>query len=108
MSYRQRTKLLLESVSEFNSDLPDILRQLEEIRQLCLSGMESEKVSNKAVDGFVRVTEVYPAVALQAALGKLAVLKEMDRIACQNIPDPVVTINFVRQTLEGASSNGDD
>lgn len=96
--YKARAKRLIDSVGEHSADLPDILRQLEEIRAACMEGIGQEKVSVK--DGVLEVTERYPQVALQAVMGKLAVYKEISRLAEMQQVDTNVTVSINIGSLE--------
>lgn len=96
--YKKRAKRLIESIAEYKADLPDILSQLEEIRQLCIDGVYQEKVSVK--DGVLEVRERYPQVALQAVMGKLAVYKEISRLSELESLDPEITVDIQIVSLE--------
>ncbi|MBW4558435.1 MAG: hypothetical protein KME59_21420 [Trichormus sp. ATA11-4-KO1] len=96
--YKARAKKLIDSVGEHAADLPDILRQLEDIRQQCMDGISQEKVSVK--DGVLIVIEKFPQVALQAVMGKLAVYKEISRLAELESVDPEVTVSIQLMALE--------
>jgi hypothetical protein len=101
MSYQKRVKSLLDRVGEYRADYQDILDQLEQLRQQCVAGMSSEKVHMKMDDGFVSVVEVFPQVALGAIMGKLAVLKELTRIASLEETDTQISLTFNLEPLEG-------
>lgn len=92
--YKKRIKNLIDTLGEYNADYNQILEQLEEIRLSCMEGIEQEKVSVK--DGVLLVVEKYPHVAQAAVIAKLAVLKELARVAEQEEinPDIDVTINI--------------
>jgi hypothetical protein len=96
--YKKRAKRLIESVAEYKADLPDILAQLEEIRQLCLEGIPQEKLSVK--DGVLELIERYPQVALQAVMGKLAVYKEISRLSEMETVDPEISVSINLMSLE--------
>lgn len=96
--YKKRAKRLIESISEYSADLPDILAQLEEIRQLCIDGVYQEKVSVK--DGVLEVKERYPQVALQATMGKLQVFKEISRLSELETIDPEISVSINLMSLE--------
>jgi hypothetical protein len=100
MKYVERAKNLLERLGEYRSDFPDLLEQLEDLRQRCMAGMVSEKVHVKSETGTVEVREVFPGVAQQCIMTKLAVLKELARIAALEETETQINLTFNLEPLE--------
>jgi hypothetical protein len=101
--YKARATKLLDRLGEYESDLQDILTQLEELRVACMTGIKQEKVS--VTDGVLTVIEIYPQVALSATMGKLSVYKELSRLSELEEPeDKEVIISFMVQTSDDAES----
>lgn len=96
--YKKQVKKLINNLGEYNADYTQILVQLEEIRLSCVNGIVQEKVSVK--DGVVEVVERYPQVAQAAVAAKLAVLKELSRIAELEVIDPEVNVTISLESLE--------
>lgn len=94
MTYKQRARALLDRIEEYNADYGQILADADTLLKLCLTGMVQEKVAIKDV---VKVTEVYPQVAKSILDTKLAVLKELSRVAEleQQEISPTITVNIL-------------
>lgn len=90
--YKKRAEKLLQRLGEYKADYHNILNELEELRVMCLEGITQEKVSVR--DGVLTVVERYPAVAQACTMGKLAVVKELSRVAELDTVEPEVNVNI--------------
>jgi hypothetical protein len=66
MTERKAALDLLRELETLGCDPVSIARDAKYIHKLCLSGVFTEKVSNRVEDGVVQLKEVYPDVALKA------------------------------------------
>jgi hypothetical protein len=98
--HKELARGLINRIGEYKADYSDILQQLEDIRRVCLEGINTQKVCVSSETGVVDVLEILPAVAVQAAMGKLAVLKELAKLADQYDVDPEIIVNIQLGNLE--------
>ncbi len=104
--YRKRASEALNRIGKYNADYDQILANLDAITKASMDGVEQEKLSVR--DGVLPVVEKYPQVAVQAEMGKLAVLKELSRLAEMEEVDTQVSVSIVLGSLEAALGVDDE
>lgn len=107
MSDRKAAADLLRDLEKHGCDPVAIAKDASYIQKLCLDGVWTQKVSNKAEEGVVELKEVLPDVALKALVIKrqayqdLLKQQELELLTANGVADNSFTITVSRATVDG-------